>query len=138
MDRRREVTASIDGLLAIDLDGSGAIESGRELFGNYTVGPGNARFGTGFEALAIHDHPAMGGNGDGAINGHDAVYSALLVWRDANRDGVSQPHELVGLRALGIESLSLDAVPTGGTPAGDALITERAGKLAEVWVDLRY
>ena len=56
----------------------------------------------GFEALAQYDE-----NGDGIIDEKDTAYSQLLVWRDANSDGVSQAEELVSLQEAGIQSISL-------------------------------
>lgn len=42
------------------------------------------------------------------INWEDVSFANLLIWRDLNRDGVSQADELRGLRELGISSLSLE------------------------------
>lgn len=130
--------AADDALLAVDLDGSGAIESGRELFSNYMVGPGGARFADGFAALAIWDRAAMGGNEDGVIDAADAVFARLRLWRDADRDGVSQAAELTVLPAAGVTSLSLDPEPLARLPLGDAFATARAGRVVEIWLDVRY
>jgi len=90
-----------DGLLAIDLDGSGAIEDGGELF-TPTFGGGN--FASSLEALASLD-----GNGDGLIDDADAAFADLLVWVDENNDGVSQAQEITSLAENGIASIALDA-----------------------------
>ncbi len=74
-----------DALLAIDLNNDGVINDGSELFGTSTILVDGSKAGSGFEALAQYDE-----NGDGIIDEKDAAYSQLLVWRDANSDGVSQ------------------------------------------------
>ena len=48
-------------------------------------------------------------NHDNVINSADAVWSSLRVWRDANRDGITNSGELVTLASLGIRSLGFRA-----------------------------
>jgi hypothetical protein len=90
-----------DALLTLDLDGNGRVDSGAELFGNSTA-CARGRCADGVEALQQHDR-----NGDGYIDRKDAVYARLRLWRDANRDGVSQAGELTGLAAAGIRAIGL-------------------------------
>ena len=89
-----------DGILALDRDGNGLIDSGRELFGDATVMSNGQKAANGYEALADLD-----GNADGVINNADAAWGQLRVWRDLNQDGISQAGELKTLAELGIASL---------------------------------
>ena|GEM_PF-3615161 len=98
---------SADAFLALDRNGDGAITSGLELFDSHTEQPISST-PNGYEALRVYDGPESGGNGDGILSEHDAIWMSLLLWQDANHDGVSQPGELVAVSAKGVTSLSLN------------------------------
>lgn len=86
-----------DEFLALDRNGNGRIDDGSELFGNYTpVLQGTAvTAANGFEALAFTESPRLGRSLiDRRIDARDAAFPRLVLWRDANHNGVSEPGEL--------------------------------------------
>jgi hypothetical protein len=91
-----------DGLLVLDLDGNGLIDSGRELFGNNTLLANGQKAGDGYAALR-----ALDANADGLIDALDAEFAGLRVWRDLDQDGLSDAGELQSLEAAGITQLNL-------------------------------
>ena len=84
-----------DGLLVLDKNNNGKIDSGAELFGDNTLLKNGQKAKDGFEAISDLDV-----NQDGKLNSSDAVFSSLRVWQDINQDGVSQFGELKTLSAL--------------------------------------
>jgi hypothetical protein len=93
--------------LAYDRNGNGVIDSGKELFGNFTRGDSN----DGFSALAKE----AGAVGQSEINASNPLFAKLLLWRDANQDGYSQPEELTPasdeLSAIGLGYFLTSAEP---------------------------
>lgn len=83
-----------DGLLAIDLNSNGVIDTHAELFGTETR--------NGFLFLADYDS-----NDDGYITSADESYGNLVVWKDANTNGVNDTGELYTLSSQGITSINL-------------------------------
>lgn len=95
-----------DAFLAIDRNGNGSIDSGKELFGDQN-GAAN-----GYEELRKLDS-----NGDGVIDARDHDFDTLLLFKD-DGDGQSRTDELQTLSAAGITSISLQYENTHKTASG--------------------
>ena len=103
-------TEGEDGILALDVDRNGTIDNGSEIFTPQFAG---GQYSSSMAALASLDS-----NGDGRIDQSDESFDRLVVWKDADHDGVSDPGELSSLRDNGITGIDLDAAATGETVDG--------------------
>lgn len=88
--------------LVIDLDRSGTIDGGHELFGSGTRLANGARAQHGFAALEQLD-----ADRNGFIDAGDPRYPELMLWRDFDADRRTGPGELESLADAGVERLSL-------------------------------
>ena len=103
-----------DAFLAIDQNGNGIIDTGKELFGDQN----GAR--NGYEELAKLDS-----NKDGLINKFDKDFDKLLLFKD-NGNGRTERGELVSLAEAGIAELSLDYQNVNMTASGGNRIAQIA------------
>ena len=99
---------SDDAWLCFDRNENGVVDSGKELFGNFTEQEPAGNPPNGFNALARFDRADRGGNLNGMIDVKDVVFIHLRLWQDVNHNGVSEAGELHTLPELGIASLELD------------------------------
>ena len=95
--------------LAMDRNGNGTIDNGKELFGNYTTTGAM----DGFRALQLSAPQGTDGR-DNAIDAADPIYSKLLLWEDRNSDATSQPEELRPLSDI-YASIGLGFIPLVST-----------------------
>lgn len=91
-----------DALLVWDRNANGLIDTGAELFGDFTPMPNGTLAPNGFAALA-----ALDSNRDGVLDASDPAFAELKLWRDVSQDGVSQGGEFITLAEAGIVSLNL-------------------------------
>jgi len=96
-----------DGLLALDRNGNGVIDNGTEISFSSDL-PGAF---SDLEGLAAYDT-----DGNRRFDGADQRFGEFKVWRDGNRDGITDAGELTSLREAGIVSIDLDAQRTDADP----------------------
>ncbi len=108
-----------DAFLAIDRNGNGIIDSGKELFGDQN------RAKNGYAELAKLDS-----NRDGVINKFDASFDALVLFKD-NGNGKTEPGELISLKDARITEIDLTyreahVQASGGNTLGQVATYRRA------------
>ncbi|WP_158246498.1 cadherin-like domain-containing protein [Thalassospira sp. GB04J01] len=118
-----------DGILSIDLNGSGTIDGASEfVFANETEAED-----TDLEALAeLYDS-----NVDGVLNAEDEAWEDFRVWQDWNGDGQSQEGEVSTLEELNITEVGLvsngvEEEIAGNTIHGRATFTREDGTTGDV------
>ncbi|MER9689846.1 type I secretion C-terminal target domain-containing protein, partial [Mesorhizobium sp. M0139] len=114
---------SNDGMLAVDLNHDGKVDDGTELF---TPSFGGGHFASGAAALASLDS-----NHDGVIDHNDAVFDSLLIWKDANANGISDAGELSNLAHNGITSISTTTTSAVGEIDGQTVTGNGTFQMAD-------
>jgi tetratricopeptide (TPR) repeat protein len=84
------------GWLVYDADGSGSITSALQMFGSVSFW---LFWENGYDALS-----ALDDNADGDLAGAETRH--LAIWKDRNRNGISERHEVASLTEHGIAGLS--------------------------------
>ena len=109
-----------DALLVWDRNTNGSIDTGAELFGDFTPLPNGTLAPNGFAALA-----ALDSNGDGVLDANDPAFAQLKIWRDADQNGQTGTGELISLLDAGIVSLNLvNTLKNQNLPNGNQLTRE--------------
>ncbi|HAD9381739.1 TPA: hypothetical protein IAU40_004437, partial [Salmonella enterica subsp. enterica serovar Albany] len=126
-----------DGLLVMDRNGDGLIDTGRELFGNNTLLENGKRAENGYEALRELDK-----NGDGVLDNRDAAWQHIRVWRDTNSNGKVDAGELLTLDEAGVASIGtswisssyVDGQNNAHKQTGTFTFTDgKKGQSSDVW-----
>ncbi|EMF0720702.1 calcium-binding protein, partial [Citrobacter freundii] len=90
-----------DGLLVLDRNDDGSIDTGGELFGNNTRLINGKLAQNGYEALKDLDE-----NQDGLINNLDSAWQQLKVWQDKNGNGLVDESELLSLDEASVAEIT--------------------------------
>jgi len=98
-----------DAFLVQDLNENGIVDDGSELFGNGTrmLLLGEQLAINGFVGLSQFDDPLLGGNDDGRISSDDDVWQRLLLWLDANADGISSLDEMTPIDETALSQIGI-------------------------------
>jgi len=130
-----------DGLLMIDRNANNVLDSGNELFGNYTPLSDGKLAINGFQALTQFDV-----NGDGKIDADDPIWSQLRIWQhDPEATDLGDPDSsgiIKTLSELGIQSIDTGYTNANITDANGNIIKQTGtftwedgttGTAADVW-----
>ena len=90
-------------MLARDINGDKEINSGAELFGNFTQLKNGELAKNGVEALKDLDS-----DDNGVFDESDKAFNEILVWQDINSNGKAESGELKSLSEHGIKSINLE------------------------------
>ncbi|WP_198555753.1 calcium-binding protein [Rahnella sp. AA] len=129
-----------DGLLVLDINHDGNIDSGSELFGNNTYLKDGTLAKNGYLALQELDD-----DHNGKIDSADAIWQQLNIWQDKNSNGKVDTGELLSLRELKVDSISTSyttssAVDKNGnshSQNGHFMFTEGStGESSDVWFEM--
>jgi hypothetical protein len=91
-----------EAFLWLDRNHNHTVTSGVELFGNFTLLNNGLTAKNGFEALAEFDT-----NHDGILDERDPIWPELLLWRDLNHNGISEPDEISTLDSSDVTAIDL-------------------------------
>lgn len=116
--------AGDDSFVAVDVTQNGRIDGAWELLGGL-VGPKN-----GFDYLGFVDGRILGRSGrlrttDRRIDRADPVYATLILWRDANHNGLSEEIELQSVAYAGVVSLSAESQQVTDVDRSGNVITRK-------------
>lgn len=97
-----------EAFLWLDRNDDLTVNSGAELFGNFTPLQNSQLARNGFEVLREFDT-----NSDGVIDERDSIWSELMLWRDLNHNGISEQSEILPIDESSVTSIDLDYHWTG-------------------------
>jgi hypothetical protein len=106
--------AGTDAWLAIDHNGNGLIDDGRELFGPTS--------GNGFSELARLDSDR-----DGFLDEDDAAFGSVRLWRGPSGDGGLQSLSEAGIGAIALKSVETPFALEGGSVARTGVFLTEEG-----------
>lgn len=96
---------SDDAFLVVDVNNNGKIDA-NELVGGMSPGPNGFATLRSYDGVTRFDTPDAGRlPPDGQIDEHDALFAKLVLWTDANHDGLAQESELESLAHAGVTAI---------------------------------
>lgn len=127
-----------DGILAIDKNGNGKIDNGREVFGDSFILNNGQKAKNGFEALTQYDT-----NNDNFFDTKDRDFYKFYLWIDSNENGISEAKELCKLSETNIARINLEYSYVNSVTGSEAIIGNESYfeykngevcKIGEMWV----